>query len=287
MRHISPSALERLKGSTTLCHCWKLTLKDGTQLGFTDHDRDLYLGSLACRSATGLSGSDVEHSLGFAVGGSEISGVLTSDAITSADIDSGRYDGAMIECWWVDWSSPNLRALLDAGRVGEIRRSEHGFTAEIRSLAQLFEAPHGRFFSRLCSAQFGDRNCKAHPLTFAARILQSISDYECYLTRVDLPADSLTGGYLIPPGGERLSIRQHLQLADKIYLRLWVKPRLTLMEGAGVQLESACNKSRELCDALYRNIENFRGFPLMPSAELVLLPPDPATQQLDGGSVFQ
>jgi hypothetical protein len=28
-------------GTTTLCRCWKLIRKDGTVLGFTDHDRDI------------------------------------------------------------------------------------------------------------------------------------------------------------------------------------------------------------------------------------------------------
>lgn len=37
---IIPAALaEHLKGdATTTCHCWKVTLKDGVTIGFTDHD---------------------------------------------------------------------------------------------------------------------------------------------------------------------------------------------------------------------------------------------------------
>ena len=171
--------------------------------------------------------------------------------------------------------------------VGEIKRSQHAFTAEVRSLAQLFEQPNGRFYSRLCSAQFGDTKCKARPFTFASRIIQAVSDFECYVAPVDLPADSLVGGFLVHAGGEKLRIRQHMPLIDQIYLRFWTKPAQELMNGDVVQLESACNKTRELCDALYRNIENFRGFPLIPAAETILLPPDAAKQPLDGGSLFQ
>jgi uncharacterized phage protein (TIGR02218 family) len=287
MRPLSADMLERMKGSTTVCHCWKLTLKDGTIIGFTDHDRDLRLDGTICRSATGVTGSEIEHHLGFAIGGSEITGALTGEMISAVDIDAGRYDAALVECWWVDWTQPELRVLLDAGMVGEIKRSQHAFTAEIRSLAQLFEQPNGRFYSRLCSAQFGDTKCKARSVTFASHIIQAVSDFECYVAPVDLPADSLVGGFLVHVSGEKLRIRQHMPLVDQIYLRFWTKPAQKLVDGDAVQLESACNKTRELCDALYRNIENFRGFPLIPPAETILLPPDAAKQPLDGGSLFQ
>lgn len=286
MRSLSPDAFERLKGSTTLCHCWKLTLKNGTEMAFTDHDRDLVLDGLRYLSATGLIGSEVEHSLGFAIGGSEVSGALTSEMISAADLDAGKFDGALVECWWVDWSSPDLRLLLDAGMIGEIRRSQYAFTAEIRSLAQLFETANGRFYSRLCSAQFGDMKCKARSLIFASNIVQVVSEFECYVAPVELPAESLVGGYLIASNDEKLCIRQHVPLVDKIYLRFWTKPERELTIGQTVRLQSACNKTRELCDALYRNMENFRGFPFIPPAEIVLLPPDAAKQPLDGGSMF-
>jgi uncharacterized phage protein (TIGR02218 family) len=286
MRSLSSSECERLKGSTTLCHCWKLVLKDGTTLGFTDHDADLFFDKLLFRSATGFTGSEAEHSLGFAIGGSEVSGVLTSDAITAADIDSGRYDGASVETWWTDWSNLDLRILLDAGTIGEIRRTEFGFTAEIRSLAQLFDMPKGRFFSPMCSAQFGDQYCKIRPIMRSSHVLQVGSDHECYVAAVDLPADSLVSGFLIR-GSSKFRIRQHVVVAEKIYLRFWNKVSPPLLTGDEIQLESACNKSRQLCDALYGNIENFRGFPLMPSAQTVLMPPDAATQPLDGGSLLQ
>lgn len=286
MRSFSSSDLERLKGSTTLCHCWKLTLKNGTVLGFTDHDRDLVLDDLVCRSESGFTGSEAEHSLGFSVGGSEITGVLKHDLISATDIDGGLYDAASVETWWVDWAQPDLRALLDAGIIGEIRRSDLGFTAEIRSLAQLFETPNGRFFSRLCSAQFGDSKCKARPILASSRILQSVSNSECYIGLLDLPADTLVGGYLIH-GGERIRIRQHLSVGDRLYLRLWNQMSSHLQVGEIVQLESACNKTREICDGLYRNIANFRGFPLMPPAETIFMPPDASAQMLDGGSFFK
>ncbi len=42
MRAIPSSLAAHLSGEvTTLCRCWRLTRRDGTASGFTDHDRDL------------------------------------------------------------------------------------------------------------------------------------------------------------------------------------------------------------------------------------------------------
>jgi uncharacterized phage protein (TIGR02218 family) len=279
--------LANLKGSTTLCHCWKITLADGSLLGFSDHDRDLIIDGIFYRAASGLNGTEVQHGLGFAVGGSEISGALTHDVITSTDLEAGKYDGASIETWWVDWSNPARRMLLEAGMMGEVRRNEYAFTAEVRSIAQLFERPKGRFFSRACSAQFGSPQCKAKTLRFASRLLQIISDYEIHMVAVNLDLDAMIGGAVNFKSGERVSIRECLNLGDKMYVRLWMKMSEGVKPGDFIEIESACNKTRHVCDVVYRNIENFRGFPLMPSPENILLPADPSSQILDGGSLLR
>ena len=87
----------RLTGSTTLCRCWRLTRRDGAALGFTDHDRDLAFGGTAFAARSGLEAADATAELGFAVGGGEVSGALTSDAIAEADVAAGVYDAATVE----------------------------------------------------------------------------------------------------------------------------------------------------------------------------------------------
>ena len=42
MKQISGALADHLKQeSTTLCRCWKITLKDGTIIRLTDHDEDV------------------------------------------------------------------------------------------------------------------------------------------------------------------------------------------------------------------------------------------------------
>ena len=144
MRSI-PQALiaEMTSGATTLCRCWKAARSDGAVFGFTDHDRDVVIDALTFKAATGLEASEAESLLGLAVGGGEVAGALQAEAIKESDIDSGLWDGASIETWLVDWRDVTRRMLLDAGQIGDIRRRGESFSAEVRSLAHVFDQERG------------------------------------------------------------------------------------------------------------------------------------------------
>jgi uncharacterized phage protein (TIGR02218 family) len=160
MRSI-PAALQAKldSGVTTLCRCWRLTRRDGTVQGFTDHDEDITLGALTFRAGTGLTGSEVTSKLGLAIDGSEVSGALASDTLSETDLAAGRYDAAAIETLLVDWSQPALNVLLGKGVLGEVRREGQAFAAEVRGLADRLNQESGRLYTATCSADLGDARC--------------------------------------------------------------------------------------------------------------------------------
>jgi uncharacterized phage protein (TIGR02218 family) len=99
-------------GATTLCRCWKLVGNQGNTLGFTDHDRDLTISGLIYAAMSGMEGAEVETQLGLAIGGTEISGALNSDALTDLQISSGVWDNATVETWLVNWADITTKILL-------------------------------------------------------------------------------------------------------------------------------------------------------------------------------
>lgn len=55
MKTIPAALAEHLAGeATTTCHCWKVTLKDGEVIGFTDHDGTLSFAGTAYLAASGF-----------------------------------------------------------------------------------------------------------------------------------------------------------------------------------------------------------------------------------------
>src|SRR4029077_4043879 len=159
--HTIPSALQtRLdSGVTTLCRCWVIKRADGATQGFTEHDEDIALDAVVCR-AGGLTGSELTQKLGFAVDSSELSGALADDTLNESDLAAGRYDGAMVEIWLVDWSEPVLRLLLAKGTLGVVRREGQAFTAEVRGLTERLTQESGRLYTATCSADLGDGRCR-------------------------------------------------------------------------------------------------------------------------------
>jgi hypothetical protein len=123
MRQIGDDLKAHLaEDATTLCHCWRVTRRDGVVLGFTDHDHDLAFDETTFLAASGFAASDWEAVSGLAAPSGDVAGALSSDVISEKDIAAGRYDGARVEQFLVNWSIPGQHIRLKVMEIGEITR---------------------------------------------------------------------------------------------------------------------------------------------------------------------
>lgn len=277
--------------ATTLCHCWRLTRRDGAVLGFTDHDRDLAFAGATFRAATGLDAAQAESAAGFAVAGGEVQGALDDAALTDADLEAGLYDGASVEIWRVDWSDVSRRVLMDMAVVGEVRRTEFSFVAELRSLAHRFDEERGRQFQRNCAADLGDARCGvalSSPLYSTAATLAAVEPGGALLVAPDnaFGAGFFTDGALLAASGARHTIKLHEKAPAGDRIVLW-SATPSFVAGERVVLRAGCDKSPESCVGKFDNIANFRGFPHMPGNDVVAAYPNSSGPPMDGGSLFQ
>lgn len=160
MRHV-PEALAAAvdSGAATLCHAWIVTLKDGARLGFTDHDRPLAVEGVTCSAESGWTAGAADAALGGAPGALAVAGVLDDDGVTAEDLLGGRWDGARVELWRVDWRAPDARVRLQRGTVARVRREGERFTAEVEGPLAALDRVVGRTFGRSCDAALGDARC--------------------------------------------------------------------------------------------------------------------------------
>jgi uncharacterized phage protein (TIGR02218 family) len=157
MRDVPEALAAKLAdGVTTLAHLWRVERRDGAVFGFTDHDRDLLVDDLTYEAATGLLAGAIEKSVGLSIDTASAEGALSSDALDAEDLAAGLWDGARVDIWRVDWNEPALRVHLFAGKLGEVRRGEGAFAAELRGLQAAYNTPVGRVFSHFCDADVGD-----------------------------------------------------------------------------------------------------------------------------------
>jgi uncharacterized phage protein (TIGR02218 family) len=296
MKAISSALASHLaSGATSLCSCWRLIRRDGTSFGFTDHDRDLAFGGTVFAAASGLSGSDVETALGLSVSGGDIQGALTSAVLSEEDIFAGRLDGATIETWLVNWQDVTQRLLQDVSTIGEIRRADHAFTAELRGPAAAYDEEKGRLYRRECDAVFGDTRCGLSLTQNNRRVTLLVTAVpgEASLHIVShaaIPANALVHGLVRFTTGAALgveaTIRSHARQNgfDMLVLDRPILPGFAV--GDSVEVTIGCDKRFATCKA-FGNQLNFRGFPHIPSNDQVFGYAERGTANNDGGSLFQ
>jgi uncharacterized phage protein (TIGR02218 family) len=230
MRQIPDALAAHLEGgATTLCRCWSLTRRDGLVLGFTDHDRDLAFDSITYAATTGLEAAESAAELGFAIGGGEVAGAFAAIGLNEADLARGLYDDARVAIWLVNWADIAQRLLLETGFVGEIRRSDLAFTAEVRGLAKAFDDERGRLYMRSCSADLGDARCGVALSAVNATVAST--DGRIGLTAPALAGHAdghFTGGRLIFTSGANLGfaseVKSHADAGGIVAIGLWQAP---------------------------------------------------------------
>ncbi|MCQ8781088.1 DUF2163 domain-containing protein [Mangrovibrevibacter kandeliae] len=267
--------------ATTLAWCWRLTRTDGTVLGFTDHDEALVVQGLRCEAASGLSASEAEAELGLAATTQEVEGALSSLSLDEADIRAGRYDGATVETFLVDWTQPEVPLLVAAAEIGEVRRSAGAFTGELRGLAAKLDQRHGRIYQRRCDAVLGDGRCRVDLTAPAHRAQVATVRGEAGGTVLVSGLDPArrplfrqgTATWLDGAGrgvvAEIVDLQEGSATGDtRLVLR--AMPEIPIGAGERLQLTAGCDKSFATCRMRFDNGLNFRGFPHLPGSDAAL-----------------
>ncbi len=265
-----------LSGSTTVARCWTLTRRDGTVLGFTDHDRDLSFDGVTFRADTGLSARALQQTTGLSIDNSEALGALSAAAVTERDIRAGRYDGAEVVAWVVNWAAPQEREVLFRGTLGEVTRAGGAFRAELLGLSEALNRVQGRVYQAPCAAVLGDRACGIDLTdpSFAATgvVLAEAGEKRLRIGGLGGFADEwFTRGRLRVLSGAAAGlvgvIRKDALAEGLRNIELWQSLREEIAPGDEVRLEAGCDKRPQSCREKFSNFVNFRGFPHIPGED--------------------
>lgn len=263
-------------GATTIARAWALARSDGMVLGFTDHDRDLTFEGMTFRAGAGLSARALEQVTGLAVDNSEAVGALSDAGLTEADIMAGRYDGAALRIWEVNWADVTQRALIFRGSLGEITRAGGAFRAELRGLSEALNAPGGRIYHAACSAMLGDGACRFNLAAsgFSVQtVVAGVEDGQRFTfdgLNIGTPGWFAHGRLVVLDGaGHGLSghIREDRMQGGMRLIALWEGLRAPVAPGDLVRIEAGCDKQAQTCRVKFSNLLNFRGFPHIPGED--------------------
>jgi uncharacterized phage protein (TIGR02218 family) len=291
-----PSGLQAhlSSGATTLAWCWRVMRADGAVYGFTDHDRDIDFDATSFEAASGFSGTDIRQSLGLSVDNLDVSGALQSDRLSETDLAAGLFDDARIEIWRVNWVEPEQRVLMMSGSIGEVRRGETAFTAELRSLAHTLGQARGRSYQYACDATLGDARCGVDlgdPAFLGTGAVTAVdAAYLFAASGLDAFADGwFAGGLLSWTGGANagraVEVKRFVRTGALAEIELWRSMASGIAPGDAFTVTAGCDKTFPTCKAKFANGVNFRGFPHIPGNKYLLAYPAPGDPGNDGASM--
>ena len=269
--------------ATTIARAWAVRRADGLTLGFTDHDGVLSFEGIAFRPEAGLTAQALVQGLGLAVDNTEAQGVLSDDAITAEDLAAGRWDGAEVRLWEVDWTDVAARRLVFRGSLGEISFAAGAFRAELRGLAEALNRAQGRVYHPRCSALLGDGQCR-FDLTregfWAEGVIASLDEGGARLELRGVPAHRagwFDQGQVAFLDGAAKGLARAVKIdampaAGVRAVELWAAPGAAPAVGDRVRLTAGCDKRAETCGAKFLNFLNFRGFPHLPPEDWLISP---------------
>ena len=280
-------------GVTTACRAWMVQRRDGITYGFTDHDRDFAFDAVTFRASTGMSARVLQQTTGLSVDNSEAIGALSDAAIDEADLAAGRFDGAEVRSWVVNWANPAQRIEQFRGNFGEITRSAGAFRAELRGLTDRLNQPQGRVFQRMCSAVLGDTRCQFNLATPGYRGTGTIAGFDpmgrMLFQGLGGFADRwFERGRLVVQTGAATGLVGMIK-SDRIsgagrVVDLWHDLGAALVVGDTVQLDAGCDRMAQTCRGKFANFLNFQGFPHIPGEDWLSSYPV-STRPNDGGSL--
>ena len=255
----------------TIAFCWRLERRDGVMVALTGHDRDLVVDGVTYRAAPGLTPSAIVRAEGLDADTMEASGALGATAISARDLAAGRWDGARVVAFAVDWSDPAQPPVpLGEGRIGAVTLDGERFAAELTGAAAALDRPVAEATSPGCRATLGDRRCRV--AMAERRHLARVVSQEARAVTIDAggwPADTFGDGRLRWLGGENAGLETGVAASDGGVLMLREPPPFAVQPGTLVEAVEGCDRTIATCAARFGNAANFRGEPYLPGIDLL------------------
>ncbi|MEM6303813.1 MAG: DUF2163 domain-containing protein [Pseudomonadota bacterium] len=262
-------------GHTTLCHAWAVHRADGVSFGFTDHDLPLAFEGMTFLADSGLAAKALSQTTGLSVDNTEALGALSAECIREDEIEQGRFDGAEVMVWLVNWANVAERWLQFRGSIGQITRAGGAFKAELRGLTEALNVPQGRVYQRGCTPVLGDVSCQDSvdlPIgAFSIRLVEQERDGRVFTWSDGLDFDS---GWLVrgrfevlegPSKGLWGVIKFDRSEGAARTVELWEPIRGDVGPGTQVKLYAGCENLRGACDPRFGDLTDYDGFPDLPN----------------------
>lgn len=277
---------EREPCTSRAAQLWTITRRDGVVLRFASLDVDFQDGDNTYSACASLLPSASESStiLGQA-GDIELTGIISDEAITEADLLAGLFDDAYVEVWLVPWQGSESRRRLAAGWCGNLSRGDTAFKMDVSGPgARLDQQAILEIVTPSCRYNLGDSRCgfdieavklPACAVTASRTRGQFVADFSSSSVGSGSSDPTWENGYVLWTYGANTGQKCEVKSVDfdTGEVVLWSLAGFKPQPGDSFDLYPGCRKDREACVA-YGQVLNFGGFPDVPGQDAILESPD-------------
>lgn len=253
--------------------CWRIERTDGQVYLYTAHDQAITFRGETYEPCKSLKGSALQTSAEFAqTENIDLSGVIADDLISRVDLWSGRFDGATVEVWRVDWTAPTNAELLAAGKAGSLEMGVNEFTFEVTTASQrLQQRPILQPVMPTCRFKLGDSRCTVD--LEARRVSGTVTAVESPDVRTGGPRRIFTDsaraetdryfqlGRVTWTNGRNVGISVDVKIFSAGRFVLEQPLEYEIAVGDTYTAVPGCDRAFGTCGTKFFNAVNFGGFP--------------------------
>lgn len=250
--------------------CWKIERTDNVVYFLTDHDRPVTVDGDEYTPVASPSASARQKTEGLGrVMDVEVRGYIDTNVISDDDLRAGRFRGAKITEFVVDWRFPwagKFQTLVYW--IRETTFDRESWSAQCEGLLGRMKNKVGQVLNRTCRHTLGDSGCGVNlgPLTVVAAVNAIVDDrVEFSTTGLSEPDGYYDGGLLTWGTGSNSNIPCEVK-SYKVtggVIRLQLLTPFTVNPGDGFTLIPGCDKNLTTCKDKFNNVVNFGGFPTL------------------------
>lgn len=281
MRKLNGDLFNALKKpSVHLTRCWLIVPTSGDPIGFTEHDKELVIDGVTYEPTEAFSGSALVSKDNFSVDNMSIVGV-NSDRITEEDLRAGVYDNAQVYVFAVQYDDLSRGVIpLRGGKLGEVIIRGVQFETEMRTLMQRLQQKVGRVYGIECDVKrLGDSRCKIDtaPFTVTGTVSGVVNRAQFTDTsRAEAVNFFKYGTVRFLTGanaGRELEVKDFSGTPNRRFVLIEPLP-YSIAVGDTYEAIAGCDRTRATCRDKFNNLDNFRGFPDMPTETEILETPN-------------
>ena len=268
MRSISPGLKLALKDGR-IASLIKITLKNGTVYGYTDHDISLTVDSVTYNPAPGLAKIKQHQTIKSDVSNQTLqSGWVDAPA---SDLLAGTFDEAALEVSWCSWADVSLgKVTTFSGHLGQITWDVDGFHADAYSLAKLLDRVINLLYIPTCRHKlYGTAGvglmhyCGLNAATYTSTgSISSVVTSKWIFGISTAQADAYyTGASITFTSGNNTGLTYEVKNHAANQIELYLPTAFIVAAGDTYSITAGCDKTLTTCKNKFNNVANFGGFP--------------------------